>query len=511
MDGALLVYTGLSLFASGFFPPEPVLQRPTLPPRRSVPTEVPFASGSVSLLDELIGRDRVREIRDALSVASQRLGGRTVWHVSDNSVRGGVAELLNANLPYHRGEGISTRWITLGASAAFRELTKTLYYCLCGAEGTQAAASLDRQLYERVSRDCALELAAAADRSAIFILHDHHAAGLLPWLRAAGHTVVWRMHLGPVENDAARVAWDFLLPHLSAAHAVIVSSAAELPLRGLDLPVLVVAPSIDPLSAKNRPLTREAALAVAAKAGIVSVAGPTRGRADGLGARVKMRIVRAGDPPPQSAPLIAQVSRWDRVKDAAGVVRAFVEHVDASFGAHLMLVGPDTSDDRSGHETYRECVDLWLTLGRPLRERIHIIQVGLEHAAGNATIVNAFQHLSTVVTQKSLAEGFGLTVAEAGWKGRPVVASAVGGIRAQVIGGRTGFLVAHPDDHAGFGTAINSLLGNGELAAVIGSRARERVRRAFLTDSQLLAAAGALADITATIECNPTRGADRWV
>jgi len=181
-------------------------------------------------------------------------------------------------------------------------------------------------------------------------------------------------------------------------------------------------------------------------------------------------------------PLLAQVSRWDRLKDPLGVLGAFVEHVRYTEDPHLLLAGPDVTavtDDPEGHEVFLEVEAAWRELPRAARRRIHLALLPMEDADENAVMVNAVQRRSDVVAQKSLAEGFGLTVSEAMWKGRPVVASDVGGIREQIEDGRTGFLVG-PRDLEAFGGRVSELLANPHDAERMGEAGLTRVREHFL-------------------------------
>jgi trehalose synthase len=181
-------------------------------------------------------------------------------------------------------------------------------------------------------------------------------------------------------------------------------------------------------------------------------------------------------------PLVAQVSRWDRLKDPVGVLAGFVEHVSAEDEPHLMLVGPDVTavaDDPEGAEVLAETEAMWRALPREDRRRVHLALLPMEDADENAVMVNALQRRADVVVQKSLAEGFGLTVAEGMWKGRPVVASAVGGIQDQIEDGTTGYLV-DPEDSAAFGDRVSTLLADPHRAERIGQAAQLRVRDLFL-------------------------------
>ena len=181
-------------------------------------------------------------------------------------------------------------------------------------------------------------------------------------------------------------------------------------------------------------------------------------------------------------PAVVQVSRWDRLKDPGGVLQAFAERIGPSTEAHLVLAGPSTAavaDDPEGPEVLAEVTSLTSRMPDALRERVHLFSLPMDDLEENAAIVNALQRRADVVVQKSVAEGFGLTVAEAMWKARPVVASAVGGIQDQIVDGESGVLV-EPDDLDGFADAVAGLLEDPARAEWMGHNARERVRGAFL-------------------------------
>ena len=197
-----------------------------------------------------------------------------------------------------------------------------------------------------------------------------------------------------------------------------------------------------------------------------------------------------GAPLPTDARVVLQVSRWDRLKDMAGVLDAFAEHLEElPPDVHLVLAGPETSgvaDDPEAAEVLAACRERWRSLPAPARERIHLVSVPMDDLDENARIVNALQRWSTVVVQKSLAEGFGLTVTEPMWKGKPVVASAVGGIRDQVEHGVTGLLLEDPRDGAGLAAALSSLLTDAERCAAMGRAAHLSVRDHYLADRHLI-------------------------
>jgi trehalose synthase len=195
-------------------------------------------------------------------------------------------------------------------------------------------------------------------------------------------------------------------------------------------------------------------------------------------------------PPPMDARLILQVSRWDALKDMAGVLRGFAEHLSQiPDDVHLMLVGPEVSgvsDDPEGAQVLAECIGVWRELPPERREKVHLACLPMDDVDENALMVNALQRHAYAVVQKSLVEGFGLTVTEAMWKGRPVIASGIGGILDQIVDGESGLLIADPSDLSAFAAALARVLRNPAFAIQLGHAGRERVRDKFLGDTHLI-------------------------
>jgi trehalose synthase len=310
--------------------------------------------------------------------------------------------------------------------------------------------------------------------------------------RKTGASVVWRCHVGvDSPNELARSAQDFLLPYIERADA-LVFSRRQFVFEGLvQRQVWVMPPTIDAFSPKNQEMTPECVAAVLAVIGLAEEAGdvaPTFSRADGTPGRVSRRakLVQEG-PLPSSAPAVAQVSRWDRLKDPLGVLRCFADHVRDD--AHLVLAGPDVeaiADDPEGAVVLAEVHDTRERLTESVRGRVHLVSLPMDDLEENAAMVNAIQRRADVVVQKSVAEGFGLTVGEAMWKARPVVAGRVGGIQDQIVDGESGILVDDPADLAAVGHAISSLLEDSQRAAAIGRAAKQRVTERFLTIGRLI-------------------------
>jgi trehalose synthase len=185
--------------------------------------------------------------------------------------------------------------------------------------------------------------------------------------------------------------------------------------------------------------------------------------------------------------LIAQVSRWDRLKDPLGLLEMLAGHLDSP-DVHLVVAGPDTggvTDDPEGAAVYEEACKAWRGLEPKVRRRAHLVSLPMHDVEENGAMVNAIQRRADVVVQKSIAEGFGLTVAEAMWKRRPVVGSRVGGIQDQVVDGKTGYLVDDPHDLAACAKAIERILADPEGARAMGGAGRQRVIDRYLAVERL--------------------------
>jgi trehalose synthase len=295
-------------------------------------------------------------------------------------------------------------------------------------------------------------------------------------------------------NAHTERAWGFLRPYLEEADAYVFSRAAYVPAWADPRRVVVIPPSIDPLSPKNQLMQTADVEAVLHYVGLLEGDRPAPVAAftyeDGSPGRVDRHVdvLQTGPPPPPDAPLVVQVSRWDPLKDMAGVMTGFAEHVDGSTSAHLLLAGPavtGVADDPEGAATLQQCIEVWRGLPHAERSRVHLACLPMRDAAENAAIVNAIQRHAAVVTQKSLAEGFGLTVAEAMWKAKPIVASAVGGIVDQIVSGEHGLLIDDAHDFAAFGEAVRHLLDDPAYAAQLGVNAQRRATEEFLGDRHL--------------------------
>ena len=382
----------------------------------------------------------------------------------------------------------------IGGDPEFFAITKKLHNQIHGQAGGGPLSSADASHYGQVLAANADELLRLVRPGDIVLLHDPQTAGLAAPLVRAGARVVWRCHIGvDWQNDTTRAAWDFLRPYLAPAHGFVFSRRQYVP------PWIPAGASLDH-PAVHRPVLREEP-ATRRRHGPGDPGhhrGPGRrpprapgrfARRDGTTGEVTRAGLVTGDGRPGPAdPVVVQVSRWDRLKDMSGVMRGFAEHVVPGGAGYLMLVGPmmsEVADDPEGALVLAECLAQWRALPAAARARVLLVTLPLDDVEENAAMVNAIQRHAQVIVQKSLAEGFGLTVAEGMWKGRPVIGSAVGGILDQIADG-TGVLLPDPADLAAFGSQVRRLLDDPGETQRMGKAAQERIRENFVGDRHLL-------------------------
>jgi trehalose synthase len=434
----------------------------------------------------------------ALADAGRRLEHRRVWHVNSTASGGGVAEMLRPLAGYQRCAGWDGGWLAVDGDDEFFAVTKRVHNRLHGQASGNDLDREDRRVYERVLQRELEQLRTTVRPGDVVVLHDPQTLGLAPPLANADAEVVWVCHIGIDEpNDIAEKAQSFLRGYLDAVRTCVFSRPSYVWSGVRDGRVAIVPPAIDPLAPKNQPLDDRTVEDILRVAGVVDERPerhPTFECADGNRGRITERVEAIEDGPvPLSAPAVVQVSRWDRLKDHAGVLRAFAEHVPADTGAHLLLVGPrvdGVSDDPEQSAVLREIVESRDALVPAVRERTHLVCMPSGDVEASHAVVNALQRHASVVVQKSVAEGFGLTVAEGMWKARPVVATRVGGIQDQIEDDRSGLLIDDPGALDRVGDAITRLLEDRALAQRIGRAARERVRERFLLSRYLVQLAG---------------------
>jgi len=392
---------------------------------------VQFAS-RIPLTDyaKVIGEGEIDELR----TLAKPLAGRSVEMVNSTAVGGGVAEMLNRLVPLSEELGLNIRWEVMTGGEDFFDVTKSFHNALHGEpyhsdpRHFEVYRAYNEQNRQRIPLD-----------AEFIVIHDPQPAGFIETRKDGQAHWIWRCHIDLSHPNQS--VWDFLEQYVSKYDGAIFSSPEFA--RQLRIPQYLFHPAIDPLSEKNKELEPEFIMEVLARYSI----DPLR-------------------------PILTQISRFDRLKDPVGVVRAY-RIVRRYFDCQLVLAGGSASDDPEGAEVLREV--------KGVAEGDPDIKV-LELPPWAPLEVNALQRASTIVIQKSLREGFGLTVSEALWKKKPVVASAVGGIPTQVIHKHTGLLA-----HSVEGTAyqIRFLLSHPEIATRLGEQGYEHVKENFLITQNL--------------------------
>lgn len=453
--------------------------------------EIPLHPKGVEFFGSVLHENSMEEMRGTAVRLQQQLDGRVIWNVNSRAAGDGVAEVLHTLLAYARGAGIDTRWLVLSGNADFLRVTRRLRHALHGERGD--GTPLDhrtRRVYQQALDDKVDELETFIAPQDVVILHDPPTAGLIPRLVDRGNSVVWRCHAGiDTANRQSDLAWSFLEPWLARAQAFVFSRFSVLPDQLYHGRCLVQPPSIDPFSPKNQDLDAPTVQAILRCIGVLDDGGRRDACALNLkdGTRIHIRrraeILREGPPPTVDTPLVMQLSRWDSLKDPVGTLHGFHRAVDRcdEDPAHLVLAGPALAcEDPEEAEVFREVVAAWRSLPEDSRRRVHLVRLPMDDVQENAAMVNALQRHARVVVQKSLQEGFGLTVTEALWKARPVIASAVGGMQDQIEHGVSGLLLRDPSDLDAFAGAIRQVLANAPLARRLGENGRRRVARNYL-------------------------------
>lgn len=378
----------------------------------------------------IVGADTVEELR----LLAARLEGKSILHVNSTAVGGGVAEILNRMVPLLLDLGVDNRWDVIKGGEAFYAATKRFHNALHGDPAGVTPG--DYEVYE----DTLEQNLATMDLGADFVfIHDLQPAALVAARSELSNRWIWRCHVDLSRPDPG--VWGFLKRYVQEYDTCVFSAPSFA--QSLSIPQVLIPPSIDPLSDKNRELSGEESRAILDRLEI-----------------------------PTDRPLVTQVSRFDRLKDPLGVIEAFRKakpYVDA----RLLLVGGTADDDPEGAQVLNEA-----------RERARgdpdILVLCLPPTSHLE--INALQRASTVILQKSIREGFGLTVSEALWKSKPVIAGAVGGIPLQITHKYSGILT-----HSIDGTAywLKQLLNEPGYAKKLGENGREHVRQNFLLTRHL--------------------------
>lgn len=398
-------------------------------------TMTPVLSHTHTLGDyeSVAGVEAVNQLRQI----GERLAGLKLLHINSTKEGGGVAEILNWMIPTMREVGVDATWDVITGPPRFYEITKSFHN---GLQGQPVDLSdEDWALYREVNANWAEAHRDQIAEADIILVHDPQPAAIIEYCRGVKAKWIWRAHIDI--SRPQRNAWKGLQSVVGKYNASIFSLNAFA--QALPHPQYLVPPCIDPLSIKNRSLTPPELRRVARQFNI----DPTR-------------------------PLLVQVSRFDRFKDPLGVIKAF-RLVQRVRPVQLVLVGGGATDDPEGAKVYEEVLE---AAGNDPDIHVQLLPPDAHHT------INALQRLADIIIQKSTKEGFGLTVTEGLWKGKPVIGGDTGGIRLQVIDYHTGFLVSTPE---GAAHRIRFLLDHPRRLDHMGRRAREFVRDNFLLTRQV--------------------------
>jgi trehalose synthase len=449
----------------------------------------------IDRFETVIGADEAAHVEVAMRRTAERLDGRTVWMINSTAEGGGVAEMLSSLLPYCLGVGWDVRWAVISGSEPFFDLTKSIHNALHGAAVDDITFDEEsRRLYCEVADENVSALTRHVKRGDIVVVHDPQPAGMIAPLLELGSRVVWHCHVGTDTPDAStRSAWDFLRPSVERAERYVFTRAAFL-WEGLEPQHLrVIAPAIEALAPKNALMDGRERDSVLAAAGVLDAPVST----STLGIRSRVERFGGEERIPADARIVLEVSRWDRLKDPIGFIQ-IVEHLEDRPDVHLVFAGPATNgvdDDPEGASVLEGAHEVWRSLAPHVQRRVHLLSIPMENVDENAVIVNALQRRADVIVQKSIEEGFGLTVAEAMWKTKPVVASRVGGIQDQIEHGSNGILVDDPRDIEGFADAVRSLLDDPDRGRRLGEAAHNTVHDRYLGHCLLTGYAGLIDEL----------------
>ncbi len=372
-----------------------------------------------------------QSVIDDLRLVADKLKGKVIQHVNSTSVGGGVAEILNRMVPLLTELGVDSRWDLIKGGTEFFSVTKKFHNSLHGKK--EDITRKDFDIFLETSRANIEQVNIYGD---IVFIHDPQPIALVN--KKTDNKWIWRCHIDV--SQPAQSTWQFLKSYIEKYDAAVFSAPAFS--QPLSIRQFLIAPSIDPLSDKNKTLPPETIDAVLRKYGI-----------------------------PDDKPIITQISRFDRLKDPLGVIEAY-RLVKKRVDCRLVLGGGTAIDDPESVQVLEE-----------VKEKAHNDpDIHILLLPQNDIEVNALQSASTVIIQKSLKEGFGLTVAEALWKAKPIVASAVGGIPLQIAHKYSGML-CHSVEGAAF--AIKQLFNAPEYAKKLGQNGREHIKNNFLITRHL--------------------------
>ena len=426
----------------------------------------------------------------------------TIWMINSTFVGGGVAEMLPMLISMFKDINITIKWVVISPSSknaqSFFNITKQIHNNIHGVFNPKTMEILNnshRLILESVCKDCCNEFIPLVKPQDIIIIHDLQPLAMIKYLKKSlKNLIIWRSHIGiDQENETTDKTWNFLKPYINLADHIIYSLKDYIPkfvIKENKIPYSIIPPAICPFTPKNIELTHSELLRILSKSNIIH---PTTNddqweykvqRVCGkTGKLIKCSNHKDNNFELLFNPIICEISRWDKLKGWIQLIKAFVhlkqnintfidsdaKHEQYIQNMILVLAGPDPSfiqDDPEGIKVFNDLCTFYKSLGnkyKDIQDKIYILSLPMNNTDENALIVNALQRLSSIVIQNSLREGFGLTVTEAMWKGTPIIASNVGGIRVQCMDGINGININDPTDYKSVAKSINKMISSGDL------------------------------------------------
>lgn len=452
----------------------------------------------------------VHDLRSGAESLLPKFKGRSVLMLNSTAKGGGVAEMLPRMVLMLNEVGITARWAVMKIEQPeFFKLTKRIHNMVHG-HGDSALNAADKKLYEEVSRNVADGLRTHLKDGDLLVVHDPQPLGAGAMLKKdLGIHVIWRCHIGlDIASPVTRAAWNFLKPYAEACDHSIFSAPEYIP-GFLASRASVIHPGIDPLSHKNRNLTPHKLTGVLCNAGL------TKEHAPVLTPKFSQQATRLqpdgkfGDAtlPDEIGflyrPIVAQVSRWDRLKGFGPLLAGFIRlkeklrqskselplrHRRRIEIARLVLAGPDPNsvqDDPEGREVLDELKKIYCGLDAEFQKDIALLSLPMDSRKNNELMVNAIQRCASIVVQNSLREGFGLTVTEAMWKGTPVLGTEACGLRQQIRDGIDGRLIRNPEDPHEIANCLDEMFSDDSESERFSRNAQKRAYTEFLVFAQV--------------------------
>ncbi|HRX17229.1 MAG TPA: glycosyltransferase [Spirochaetota bacterium] len=452
----------------------------------------------------------VADLKKSAEKAKIKLKDRTIWMINSTAQGGGVAEMLPGLITLMNDLGFNVRWGVINSDdPEFFIITKKIHNMVHGDKSANVNfTENDAQLFEYINRKNADKLKSIIKKGDILVVHDPQPMHLGKIIsEECGLLTIWRCHIGlDKHNDATYAAWNFLNKY-SSSYAHSIFTAPEYVPDFFRNNHSIIHPCIDPLSHKNQDLTVSKLTGILCNSGLLPAYEPIA--TPDYKSRIKKILFDGSTGEPGETgllfrPIIAQISRWDRLKGWLPLLDGFIKlkqskivednslhskrHIKRLQLSRLVLAGPDptaVSDDPEGLEVVRQVKERFVSLDSELQKDISILLLPMESAKENSLIVNALQRCATVIVQNSIREGFGLTATEAMWKRKPVLVSSATGLKQQVINNKNGLMVTNPEDSDEISECLVKLIKNPGMAYNLGRNAQRSVYDHFLVFRQI--------------------------